>query len=193
MNKKILIISLFLLCFYSYIFAKSKNLALTIKPILNYSVVHPDNYDKWQGYQIGASLSLISKNFKYIFPEYELSILYEKYNLPEKDFLKNSFLSILNIKNELIFNFSIIKNFYLGTGFEFVSQISGKFGDKTFKKSIPSEYLGTDTYLLIKINYHYNLNNKIFIPFEAKFSHDLTIKDSYVLNTGINFGIGFNL
>jgi len=162
---------------------------------LYYGIVKPKGYNRWSG--IGTGISIAAELQKSNTPfsvEYEISFVSEKYNLPTDEFYEESFISIFNLKNNFNLKFPFSKlPIFCGIGIEFITQLNGEFGDLYIEKSIDDEYLGTDTYAVIKIGYFYKIKENIWIPLEFKFIYDLTVKDSIVFNAGLCAGIGIKM
>lgn len=186
---------IFLLYISAYAYSQNQIILLSVKMPVHYGMVNPEDYSPWNGYVLGITGAgeFIKKNRITSF-EYEISIINERYNLPEEDFFKNSFISITSLKNS--FNLKLYPGFsslFFCIGIEFITQINGKFGDSTMEKSIDTGYLGTDTYLTLKTGYFYEINESLSLPVEFKFVYDLTVKKSTVINIGLNVGMAFKI
>ncbi len=187
MKKRVLI---FFLLYPLIGFSANKSARLSFKVPFNYGVVIPDNHTTWNGYILGFTVSgEVQKNNLPLALEYEFSVIYENYRLSEEEFFQGSYIKLADIKNGLNIKYYFSKMFYLGTGIEFITGVSGRFGDNSMEKEIDTEYLGTDTFCVLKAGRLFQIGDEIFIPAEFKLDFDLTVKKSVVLNFGFAGGI----
>lgn len=182
---------LFFLLFFTCSGLAGAPLFLSLKIPASYGLVAPEDYGNWNGFVWGTGLSAEINFTSIVFIEYEIFYTSERFSLPEKYFLEETYISMRNLENSLNAKVYFSGPFYAGLGLKFITQMSGGFGSRDVEeREIGDDYLGTDMYLNFLLGCRLPVTARIFLPVEIRLDHDLTISDSTVFRAGLTAGIG---
>lgn len=195
MWKKIFLVLFISLVFIYQINAALFNITTGVKIPLAYGFNSLEDYKTWTGLQYGigvfadVKLPVISNK---ISTEVDLAYSVDKFNMDEEEFSKGSFMKFNNLRTTILGKYWILPGIYAGAGIEFVTQLSGTWGDDDSETDFEDDELGTDTYLSIVSGISVPFINMINLIGEIKGTYDLTIEDAQQWDMGVRLGAGYS-
>jgi len=80
-----------------------------------------------------------------------------------------------------------------GGGINFDTQLNGKLEKQSTTYDISRENLGTETYIVIGVDYRFKITKRLLLIPELKFLYNVSVKGSNVFENHVNIGAGYIL
>ena len=188
--KRIIVLILILMIAPVYALDLDINSGLKLPVAVN--VNSPDNFNTWIGFQFGVIGFADVKWLDWLSSELDIGYTRDSYFLDEDQFSAGSFMVYNDWHTSLSGKIWIFPEFYVGLGIEFISQLSGIWGDQDFENEFPNDVLGTDTFYTIICGYNYMIKKDWNFIVELKYVQDMTIAGTTLYDIGIRIGGGYN-